>query len=268
MAKKEEPKKGSPAYMTTFADLMSLLLTFFVLLLSMSEIDATRFRKVSGSLKMAFGVQRKSIFDEPPKGSSFIKQEHSPGSATRAPMSVGGATANILDPQLQQIKNKMEKQDKIAQLNRAKRLEQNINKIMAKFEDEWKKGKIEIQKNENGDLVLRIAEKAIFPEKRTKLTRDFGSMLDKLADVVHDVNGDIVIAGHSDDKIIKTPKFKTNWEFSAARANTLAQALMKKGDIEAERITVQFHGPTKPLVKNNSDINRQKNRRIEVIIKH
>lgn len=264
---KQEPKKGSPAYMTTFADLMSLLLTFFVLLLSMSEIDATRFRKVSGSLKMAFGVQRRDIFDEPPKGSSFIKQEFSAGSSSRAPLSVGGATANILDPQLQQIKNKMEKSDRIAQLNRTKRLQQNISKVMAKFEDEWKQGKIEIE-NKDGDLVLRIAENAAFATKRTKLTSGFNSMLDKLSDVIQDVNGEIVISGHTDDKIIKTPKYKSNWEFSAARANTLAQALIKKGDIEPERITVQFHGPTKPLVKNNSEINRRKNRRIEVIIKH
>lgn len=267
MAKKEEPKKGAPAYMLTFADLMSLLLTFFVLLLSMSEIDATRFRKVSGELKKAFGVQRRNIFDEPPKGSSFIMQQHSPGSTTRAPLSVGGATANILDPQLQQIKNKMEKQDRIAELNRQKRLQKNIQKIMAKFENEWKRGEIEIEKKDD-NLVIRIAEKAAFPDQRTKLKGDFGSMLDKLSDVLNDVKGDIIIAGHSDDKIIKTAKFKSNWEFSAARANTLGQALMKKGDVEPSRITIEAHGPTKPLVRNNSDINRKKNRRIEIILKH
>lgn len=264
--KKEEQKPGAPAYMTTFADMMSLLLTFFVLLLSMSEIDATRFRKVSGSLKMAFGVQRRSIFDEPPKGSSFIKQEHSAGGA-RSPMSVGGSTANIIDPQLQQIKNKMEKQNRIAQLQKQKRLDQNLKKIFTKFESEWKQGKIEIEKK-GDDLVLRIAEKAAFSEKRTRLITGFSPMLDKLADAIQDVNGDIVVAGHSDDKIMKTGKFKSNWEFSAARANTLAQALMKKGDVEPKRVTVQSHGPTKPLVRNNSDINRRKNRRIEIIIKH
>ncbi len=267
MAKKQEPKKGAPAWMATFADMMSLLLTFFVLLLSMAEIDATKFRKVSGSLKMAFGVQRKNIFDEPPKGSSFIKQEHSQGSPSRAPLSVGGATANILDPQLQQIKNKMKKQNAIAELNRQKRLKQNIVKVMNKFENEWKKGEIEIEEKD-GNLVIRIAEKAAFPKHRTKLSGRFNPMLEKLSDVVQDVDGDITISGHSDDKIIKTPKFKSNWEFSAARANTLAQALMKKGDIDPKRVTVQFHGPTQPLVRNNSEINRSKNRRIEILIKH
>ena len=52
------------------------------------------------------------------------------------------------------------------------------------------------------------------------------------------------------------------------RANTLAQALMKKGDVNPDRITIQAHGPTKPIVRNNSEINRRKNRRIEIIVKH
>lgn len=265
MGKKAE-KKGAPAWMATFADMMSLLLTFFVLLLSMAEIDATRFRKVSGSLKMAFGVQRKNVFDEPPKGSSFIQQEHSAGGA-RSPMSVGGATANIIDPQLQQIKNKMEKQNRIAEMNKQKRLDQNLKKIYAKFESEWKSGKVEFDKK-GSDLIIRIAENAAFPQGRTRLNESFASLLGKLSDVAQDIQGEIVIAGHSDDRRIKTSKFKSNWEFSAARANNLAQALIKKGDVDPERITVQFHGPTKPLVRNNSDLNRTKNRRIEVIIKH
>jgi chemotaxis protein MotB len=260
-------KKGAPMWMLTFADMMSLLLTFFVLLLSMSEIDATRFRKVSGSLKMAFGVQRVSVFDDPPKGSSFIKEEHSAGGESRAPMSIGGSTANIIDPQLQGIKNVMKKNQQIAALEAQKRLEQNIKKVYDRFNTEFKEGKVEIVKD-GTNLVLRISENAIFPDQYTQIKGEFSSILDKLSDVAVDVSGDIIISGHSDDKIIKTGKYKSNWEFSAARANTLAQALMKKGDIDPERITVQFHGPTKPLVKNNSEINRRKNRRIEIIIKH
>ena len=161
----------------------------------------------------------------------------------------------------------MEKQNRIAQLNKQRRLDQNVKKIFSKFEKEWRAGKIEIEKKDD-DLVIRIAEKAAFPKSRSRLTTKFSPMLDKLADVMQDVSGDIVVVGHSDDKVIKTSKFKSNWEFSAARANTLAQALIKKGDVDPGRITIQFHGPTRPLVRNNSDINRSKNRRIEIVIKH
>ena len=93
-------------------------------------------------------------------------------------------------------------------------------------------------------------------------------MFDKVADILHDIKGDIAIAGHTDDKKIVSRKFKTHWDLSAARALTLSQALMKKGDIDPERITIQAHGSTKPIVVNNSEINRRKNRRVEIIIKH
>ena len=265
MGKKQE-KKGAPGWMATFADLMSLLLTFFVLLLSMSTLDATRFRKIAGSLKMAFGVQRKSIFDEPPKGSSPVQQEFRSG-GSRNPMSIDSASANIVDQQLQAIKNKMKKQSLIAEKNRQKRLEQNLKKIFKKFEPEWKAGLIEIDKKDN-DLILRVSEQAAFPANRTQLSTKFIPMLEKLADTLQGVEGEIVVAGHSDDKAVRSTKFKSNWEFSAARANTLTQALIHKGEVDSKRFTVQFHGPTKPLVRNNSDINRARNRRIELIIKH
>lgn len=269
----DEPKKddggggGAPGWIVTFADLMSLLLTFFVLLLSMSTIDATKFRKISGSLKMAFGVQRVSVFDEPPKGSSFLKSEHRAGSSSGAPLSVGGGTVNLMDPQLQNIKNSMKKNAKIAAIEKQKRLELNVKKTFQKLQDEIKQGKVEIT-HEDQNLIIRVSEAAAFPTKKTKLHPNFTSMLDKLSDILHDVKGDIVIAGHSDDKKIKSVRIKSNWEFSAARANTLAQALMKKGDVNPDRITIQAHGPTKPIVRNNSEINRRKNRRIEIIVKH
>jgi chemotaxis protein MotB len=262
---KKQPKKGSPAYMTTFADLMSLLLTFFVLLLSMSEIDATRFRKISGSLKMAFGVQRVNVFDEPPKGSSFIQQEYRAGSG-RSPMSLSSG-ANINDPQLEGLKNIMEKNEKIAMLEKQKKLDANFKKAFQRFEEEIKSGKMEIDKKGN-ELIMRIAENVAFPEQHSALNKSFESMVIKLSELASDVEGEVVVSGHSDDKKLKTTKYKSNWEFSAARANNLAQAMMSQGGVDPDRITVQFHGPTKPLVRNNSDINRRKNRRIEVIIKH
>ena len=71
--------EGLPAYMGTFADLMSLLMCFFVLLLSFSEMDVIKFKQIAGSLKLAFGVQREVEADSIPMGTSVIAQEFSPG---------------------------------------------------------------------------------------------------------------------------------------------------------------------------------------------
>ena len=75
----EECEEGAPEWMATFADLMSLLMCFFVLLLSFSEMDIQKYKQVAGSMKMAFGIQREIKVDTIPRGTSVIKQEFSPG---------------------------------------------------------------------------------------------------------------------------------------------------------------------------------------------
>lgn len=77
--KKKEEGSGAPAWVMTFADLMSLLMCFFVLLLSFSELDRKKYKQVAGSMKAAFGVQRDVPTQESPKGVTIIAQEFAPG---------------------------------------------------------------------------------------------------------------------------------------------------------------------------------------------
>lgn len=84
--KKEKSRKGLPPWVMTFADLMTLLMCFFVLLLSFAEMDIQKFKQVAGSMKMAFGVQRDIKVKEMPKGTSVIAREFSPGRPTPTPM--------------------------------------------------------------------------------------------------------------------------------------------------------------------------------------
>jgi len=80
------PPPGSPAWMATFADLMSLLMCFFVLLLSFSEMDVLKFKQLAGSMREAFGVQTQIKVEDIPKGTSIIAQEFSPGRPEPTPL--------------------------------------------------------------------------------------------------------------------------------------------------------------------------------------
>jgi chemotaxis protein MotB len=82
------PPPGLPAWMGTFADLMSLLMCFFVLLLSFSEMDVLKFKQIAGSMKFAFGVQNKIEVKDIPKGTSIIAQEFRPGKPEPTPIEV------------------------------------------------------------------------------------------------------------------------------------------------------------------------------------
>ena len=87
-APKKEESTGAPAWVMTFADLMSLLMCFFVLLLSFSEMDLQKYKQVAGSMKNAFGVQREIKSMAMPKGTSVIAQEFSPGRPSPTPLNV------------------------------------------------------------------------------------------------------------------------------------------------------------------------------------
>ena len=78
-ASAKQGRQGAPAWVMTFADLMSLLMCFFVLLLAFSEMDVSKYKEMAGSLKNAFGVQRDIQVKEPPKGINVIAREFSPG---------------------------------------------------------------------------------------------------------------------------------------------------------------------------------------------
>jgi len=82
------PPEGLPAWMGTFADLMSLLMCFFVLLLSFSEMDVLKFKQIAGSMKYAFGVQSLLEVKDIPKGTSVIAQEFTPGKPDPTPIEV------------------------------------------------------------------------------------------------------------------------------------------------------------------------------------
>jgi chemotaxis protein MotB len=93
-AKKEEGS-GAPAWVMTFADLMSLLMCFFVLLLSFSEMDLQKFKQIAGSMKSAFGVQREIKSDDSPRGTSIIAREFTPGRPT--PTLINEIRQNTID---------------------------------------------------------------------------------------------------------------------------------------------------------------------------
>ena len=88
MAKCNCPPPGAPLWLATFADLMSLLMCFFVLLLSFSEMDVMKFKQIAGSMKYAFGVQNKVEVKDIPKGTSVIALEFRPGRPDPTPIEI------------------------------------------------------------------------------------------------------------------------------------------------------------------------------------
>jgi len=271
---------GLPPWLATFADLMSLLMCFFVLLLSFSEIDAIRFKKMAESMKDAFGVQRVIPAIDVVKGTSVIKQEFAPGRPEPTPIKeIRQQTTDVekefLGQQEEaQREQQQQQQNTQVQLDQAeaalqakieREVEAQSEQLQKMLEQEMKQGLLEVE-TERSKIIIRIQEKGSFASGQATLNPGFYQVISKITDVIAETPGKIIVAGHTDNIPISNARFRSNWELSSARAVTVVHAMLTNPDIDAERILVEGHADSDPLVPNDSWENRAKNRRVELII--
>ncbi|MBE0531613.1 MAG: OmpA family protein [Rhodospirillales bacterium] len=220
--------KGSPGWMVTFADLMTLLLCLFILILSFAKIDSNQFRKNAGPINQAFGVSKTPTdFTAPP-------------------------TPNII------TLNPFKTDPRRAEENRV--LVQ-IKKVMAK---EILLSIIDLEVKDNL-VIIRFPGSAAFASGTADLAAEFMPSLGRIGEVLKSANGRIFISGHTDDVPISTERFRSNWDLSAARAVSVAHYLLAD-HIEAKRVIVQGAADSQPLLPNDTPENRARNRRVEIAL--
>jgi chemotaxis protein MotB len=275
---KKDGDAGAPAWVVTFADLMSLLMCFFVLLLSFSEMDVAKYRQIAGSMAHAFGVQRKHKVKEPPKGINIIAQEFSAGRPEPTLFSVMEQLTTDQFKQHLKMDDKGSKntEDKgsshgekgdgtSAAEQKRKQLEKNAKRIRAALRWEIMDGNVEVE-TQAQKIIIRIREKASFPSGRANLREDFRPILGRIGEILAEAGGKVVVAGHTDNVPIATERYRSNWELSASRAVSVVDALMDVSELGAGRLAIEGHAETQPLVSNDTAENRAKNRRVEIIL--
>ncbi|MCP3870027.1 MAG: flagellar motor protein MotB [Gammaproteobacteria bacterium] len=254
---------GLPPWLATFADLMSLLMCFFVLLLSFAEVDAIRFKKMAESMKDAFGVQRKIPANEIVRGVSVIKQEFSPN-MVNDPSPINEITQRTIENEREHLEVNGAVMEAAA-----KQIEQEVKQqaaeIIALLQKEIDAGLVSIETG-GSKIIIRIQEKGSFSSGSARLDPGFIQVLDRIGDAVVKSPGKVVVAGHTDNIPISTARFRSNWELSSARAVTVVHSLLKNPDIDPARVLVEGHADSHPLVPNDSSKNRSVNRRVEMIL--
>ena len=276
---------GLPAWMATFADLMSLLMCFFVLLLSFSEMDVLKFKRLAGSMREAFGVQNQVDVNQIPKGTSIIAQEFSPGKPDPTPIqTVMQQTAEpdkqslellceapiekaIQEQCSEEDESKKELNEVVVQRlqEMVEQTENNAMELAAQLEQEIQNEQVEIE-TKGRKLIIRVQEKGSFASGSAELQDEFFPILDKLIQTLSKIEGNISVEGHTDSIPIRTAKFPSNWYLSTARALEVASGLFEDSPLTQDRFTIVGHADTKPLVPNNTPENRAINRRVEIVL--
>lgn len=262
----EEEKPGIPAWVVTFADLMSLLMCFFVLLLSFSEIDAQKFKQIAGELSAAFGVQREVPALEIPMGTSPIFDKFSPGKPEPTPVDSVRQQTTEQDPKLETLREELEADvQKQVQDTTKEQIDTSMDALRDVLENELAQGRLQLE-NDRKRIIIRVEEKGSFPSGSAEMTPEFQDMLDRIATVLAELPGEITIEGHTDNIPINTSRFQSNWDLSAARASSVANALLYNETIKPERMRVQGYAETRPRASNEWPETRALNRRVEIIL--
>jgi chemotaxis protein MotB len=226
----EKPKpcpKGAPGWMVSFGDLMSLLLTFFILLLSFSTMDIVKYKEVAGEVKNNFGVQKKIPVYENPVGTTLI--------------------ATHFDPKLEEdIITKLK-----ATVKRYKKSSEEVE--MKVFKD-------------SRGIVLRVSGNYIFDKGSYVIKPVAWPFLEDVINIYKKTrNVELYVEAHTDSTPINSKEIPTNWELSALRAVAIVRFFNEESKVEGFLLHAVGRGDSVPLFPNNSKINRMRNRRVEFI---
>jgi chemotaxis protein MotB len=293
MAEEECPKcppEGLPAWMGTFADLMSLLMCFFVLLLSFSEMDVLKFKQIAGSMKFAFGVQNKIEVKDIPKGTSVIAMEFRPGKPDPTPIeSIQQQTTEMTQPMLefqagnedsaggrqkqrgeqrggQSQQTATESSSSAEQSTDQSQMAELMKKVAQQLEKQILDGSVEME-SLGQQLTIRIRENGSFSAGSAFLQPQFQPVLRKIGTLLADVPGEIEISGHSDGQHIANELYRSNWDLSAQRAVAVAEAMRTAPGFDESRMSVVGKADTDPIVENaTTPSDRAQNRRVEINI--
>lgn len=219
---------GSPAWMTTFGDMMTLLLVFFVLLFSFSSMDVEKFQGFISALQNQLGVLQggKTITEDPNINAGNLGEDYA-----QAPENIQQV--------MKQIDNYIENNN----------LSDKVN-----------------VENKRKGLVISLTGEILYELGKADIREQGKEVLTKISEILKEIPNDIMIEGHTDDLPIRTVEFPSNWELSTARAVNVIKYLIEEKDFDPARLSAAGYSEYRPVATNNNTEGRAENRRVEVVV--
>ncbi|HAI85969.1 MAG TPA: flagellar motor protein MotB [Firmicutes bacterium] len=236
--KTEESGEQPAAWLTTFSDLMSLLLCFFVLLFAFSTIDAAKFREALISLQGALGVlERGPAMGDPADLPMPPENPAQIGEHSDAGMAEGLENLFVLKGELERY-----------------------------LDEHGLSGSVHLELNKRG-LLIRFTDTVLFDLGRAQLRSDSRQLLQGIAQFIGPIRNEVMVEGHTDNIPLRPEaQFETNWELSTARATTVVRFFVEDLGLAPPRFSASGYGEYHPVLPNTSDANRGMNRRVDILI--
>jgi chemotaxis protein MotB len=245
--KKRETHENHERWLVSYADFITLLFAFFVVMFASSQIDKTKTQAVSDSVQKAL------------KGESFNSMV----------TAILGGTVDTKGQGSAQMKGPggVKKEVKTVDVKRNEQIAEllpSLQILSKELGEEIKAGKLQINMGARG-LVISFTQAALFPSGEDEISKDFYPGIQKIANAIKQVPNPVKLEGHTDSVPIHNSRFKSNWDLSAARSIALLELFVNSG-MPPERISIAGYADTAPVDSNDTEEGRQRNRRVDMVV--
>ena len=230
--KKHEEHENHERWLVSYADFITLLFAFFVVMYSISSVNEGKFRTVSDSIKAA------------------LNPIVSPAN-TAAPFTIGQNKAVTVNPTIDTVKEPAVRR---------------LREILRSLKNETQLDIIQMKELTNGDIVLTLPDTVLFRTGEAVLRPEARPFIQAISEVLIELDRHVRVEGHTDNVPISTAQFPSNWELSATRAVTVVRTLSEVYGLPADHLTAVGHADSRPLADNLTPEHRAKNRRVELVV--
>ena len=250
----EEETMAASNWLDSYADMISLLFALFIVLYGMSKINEESFRQLAEALSKTLstgGVASSQVHKD--KSKSNVEQGGKNDENVQKSRGIVPNMGNIEAPK---------PVDEVVP-NDLKEIEKKISLALKKH---GMSSLTRIRMEERGLVIGLITDKLLFKIGDAELTKKCTGILNVVTPILKDIKHSLRIEGHTCNIPIKNSRFRSNWELSTMRATNVAWYLITRNKLNPRRISIMGYGEYQPLFKNNSETNRAKNRRVDIVI--
>jgi chemotaxis protein MotB len=246
--KKTAAHENHERWLVSYADFITLLFAFFVVMFASSQTDKSRAKQVSQAVEKAL-ADGKTI-GVPPAVAKVLggtvddrgqgnAQMRGPGGAQKAAKEAPAETVIELTP--------------------------SLRRLTSELDQEIKAGKVEVNLEPRG-LVVSLKQTAFFPSGTDAIDASTYPILEKVAAALNAVSNPLRIEGHTDSVPIHTARFRSNWELSAARSISMMEIMATRFQVDRQRVAIVGFADTAPQTSNDTPEGRARNRRVDIVI--
>lgn len=228
---RHEEHENLERWLLTYADMITLLMAFFIMMYSMSVLNMSKFRQAAISIRSGFG--------------GVIKGQ---GQSAMGTSGMLGARSHSLDGDTAGVSWRI------------------VQPLVSYIEEEANKGKVKIGEDNRGIIITLSSDDLMFKSGSSEVNPAAFPVLDRISETLKKTENLVQIEGHTCDLPPNSSRYASNWELSTARATNVLRYLVEVRHLEAERFAAAGYGSVRPVCKNKDNVSRSRNRRVEIVI--